>query len=182
MIVGEYTYGHENIKIEWGDYLQYNKKTNDFIIPELVIGKFCSIGANIKVYLGGNHRVDWVTTYPFTNMEFFDKDITGHPCTNGDVYIGNDVWIGSNVTIMSGVSIGDGSIISNNSHVSSNIKPYSINGGNPCSFYYYRFDQEVINKLLELKWWNMNIDIINDISPILCSNDIDSIFKKFNLL
>lgn len=84
--------------------------------------------------MGGNHRTDWLTTYPFGHIH---KDIftnfsgVGHPATKGSVVIGNDVWIGTNVTIMSGVSIGDGAVIANNSHVVKDVLPYSIVGGNP---------------------------------------------------
>ena len=184
MNVGQHTYGFENIKIEWGNFSHYNKIVDDYINPELNIGKFCSIGSNIKVFLGGNHRLDWITTYPFghINSDYFNSfNGYGHPCTNGDINIGNDVWIGNDVTIMSGVNIGSGSVISSNSYVVSNIKPYSVNGGNPCKFYYYRFEEEIINKLLKLKWWDMEVDDINKILPILCSNDFESLFKKVNL-
>ena len=102
---------------------------------KLEVGNFCSIATNVKIYLGGNHRTDWVTTYPFGHREldtFNAFNGIGHPSTKGDVIIGNDVWIGDNVTIMSGVNIGDGVVIANNSHVVKNVKPYSLVGGNPC--------------------------------------------------
>ena len=31
----------------------------------LKIGRFCSIASGVHIYLGGEHRTDWVTTYPF---------------------------------------------------------------------------------------------------------------------
>ncbi len=95
MIVGKYTYGKPNI-YSWGEG------------AKLVIGNFCSISNNCNVYLGGNHRTDWVTTYPFGHIHqrsFNNFNGVGHPSTKGDVIIGNDVWIGANVTIMSGVTI-----------------------------------------------------------------------------
>jgi len=169
MIVGKYTYGHNHIKtLTWGEG------------SKLYIGSFCSIASNINIYLGGNHRVDWVTTYPFghTNKNIFNKfNGAGHPKTNGDVIIGNDVWIGSNTTIMSGIKIGDGSVIANNSHVVKDVEPYSIVGGNPAKLIKYRFDKEIIDKLLELKWWELDDETINEISPILCSNNFDLLFN-----
>ena len=110
MSFGKYTYGIPNIL--WDN-------TN----AKLIVGKFCSIAGNVNIYLGGNHRTDWVTTYPFGSL-YFDKFNTfngiGNATTKGDVIIGNDVWIGQNVTIMSGVKICDGAVIANNSHIVNN--------------------------------------------------------------
>jgi acetyltransferase-like isoleucine patch superfamily enzyme len=123
----------------------------------LTIGRFCSIGGNVKIYVGRNHRTDRITTDPFgfINLDIFNSDVNpGHPKTNGDVTIGNDVWIGSNVVIMSEVTICDGAIIANNSHVVRNVDPYSIVGGNPARLIKFRFNEANIKKRLELKWWN----------------------------
>lgn len=161
--VGKYTYGHNNIGIHW-----WGEDT------WLEIGSFCSIAGNISVYLGGNHRADWATTYPFGHIhqnQFKKFDGKGHPKTNGDVIIGNDVWIGSNVTIMSGVTIGDGAIVANNSHVIKNVDPYSIVGGNPSKLIKYRFPENIINQLLQLKWWEFPIHVIDEISPYLCNEN-----------
>ncbi len=170
MNVGKYTYGHNNISVlSWGEG------------SKLEIGSFCSIAANVKVYLGGNHRVDWITTYPFghINQGLFNKfDGKGHPKTNGDVIIGNDVWIGSDVTIMSGVRIGDGAVLANNSHVVKDVEPYSIVGGNPAKLIKYRFDKDVIEKLLEIKWWDLSDNKINELSPLLCSENIQDFLNS----
>ena len=144
---------------------------------KLVVGKFCSIAGNVNIYLGGNHRMDWVTTYPFGHIHqntFNNFNGEGHPSTKGDVIIGNDVWIGNNVTIMSGVIIGDGAVIANNSHVVKNVEPYSLVGGNPAKLIKYRFSKEQIEKLLEIKWWDWNDEKINQFTPLLCNNNIDA--------
>lgn len=161
--IGKYSYGNPNIL--W--------KNND---AKLVIGNFCSIAENVKIYLGGNHRSDWVTTYPFghINQNLFNNfNGFGHPATKGDVIIGNDVWIGSNVTIMSGVTIGDGVVIANNSHVVKNIEPYSLVGGNPAKLIKYRFSEEQIESLLQIKWWYWDDAKINQFTPLLCNDNID---------
>ena len=171
MIVGKHTYGHNTIKIfEWGEG------------AKLRIGSFCSIGVNVMIYLGGNHRTDWVTTYPFGHINqhiFSNFNGEGHPKTNGDVIIGNDVWIGANSVIMSGVKIGDGAVIANNSHVVKDVEPYSIVGGNPAKFIKYRFDEIIINKLIEIKWWELEDSKINEITHLLCSDKIDEFLNYF---
>jgi acetyltransferase-like isoleucine patch superfamily enzyme len=144
---------------------------------KLYIGHFCSIGTNVKIYLGGNHNTHYVTTYPFGHIHeniFNNFDGKGSPSTKGDVIIGNDVWIADNVTIMSGVTIGDGAVICNNSHVIKNVEPYSISGGNPCKFIKYRFTKEQIDKLLEIKWWYWDDIKINKFTPLLCNDNIDA--------
>lgn len=169
--IGKYTYGHEHIKIySWGE------GTN------LYIGSFCSIADNVKIFLGGNHRKDWVTTYPFGHIhkDVFNKfDGKGHPATKGDVIIGNDVWISSGATIMSGVNIGSGAIIANNAHVVKNVEPYAIYGGNPAKLLSFRFPEETIQKLLSIAWWSWPDNKINDNAELLCDDNIDTFINKY---
>lgn len=80
----------------------------------LEIGSFCSISSNVQIYLGGEHRIDWVTTYPM-NVFFEDQGVYEHGLSKGDVIIGNDVWISGNVIIFSGIIVGDGAVIANGS-------------------------------------------------------------------
>lgn len=95
--VGAYTYGARKLTVrEWGEE------------ANLIIGKFCSLAGGVQVMLGGNHRTDWITTYPFgrVNKKTFGRtQVPGHPTTRGDVVIGDDVWIGQNAVIQSGVTI-----------------------------------------------------------------------------
>jgi len=165
----KYTYGVENINVLWPN--------SD---AKLEIGNFCSIANNVTVYLGGNHRTDWVTTYPFghINQDIFHHSGLGHPVTKGDVIIGNDVWIGANVTIMSGVTIGDGAVIANNSHLVKDVEPYSLIGGNPARLIKYRFSKEQIEKLTKIKWWNWDDDRINKNIHLLCNANIDAFISS----
>jgi len=168
MPVGKYTYGTPTI--HWGNSG-----------ATCSIGNFCSIAVGCNIYLGGNHRTDWVTTYPFghkhTNI-FTSFNGAGHPSTKGNVIIGNDVWIGSNVTIMSGVTIGDGVVIANNSHVVKNIEPYTLVGGNPAKLIKYRFSKDQIDKLLTIKWWDWDDKKINEYIPLLCNTNIDTFIER----
>ena len=165
--IGDYSYGCPTV-------LFANDETN------LTIGKFCSIAEGVTIFLGGNHRVDWMTTYPFNVLaDYFPqaKVIKGHPTTKGDVIIGHDVWIGRNVTIMSGVKIGNGAVIGTESVISKNIGPYEIWAGNPARFIKKRFDQKTIDQLEKLKWWDLKIGTICENLDILCSDNL----KNLNL-
>jgi acetyltransferase-like isoleucine patch superfamily enzyme len=161
-LIGDYTYGNPRVLFE-------NEDAN------LIIGKFCSIAYNVTIFLGGNHRTDWISTYPFNVLgNDFSKelDIKGHPATKGDVIIGNDVWIGINVIIMSGVTIGDGAVIAAGAVVSKNISDYEIWGGNPAILLKKRFNENDIVKLKEMKWWDWDIEKIKSEVGYLCSNKI----------
>jgi acetyltransferase-like isoleucine patch superfamily enzyme len=146
--VGKFTYGVGNIQL-----------AHHHNAPPLQIGKFCSIAGNVKIFTGAYHRSDWITTYPFGTKH---QDILGHeipagfPHSNGGVSIGNDVWIGNSATIMSGVTIGDGAVIAANAHVIKNVAPYEIVGGNPAKHIKFRFPQQIIDALLDLKWWELD--------------------------
>ena len=142
--IGKYTYGLTDENVIWDvEAWGYNSEKKQ---PKLIIGNYCSVGLYSKFYLGGNHRYDWITTYPFHvketyNNDMFDsleKEINGYPLSNGDIIIGNDVWFGENVTVMSGVKIGDGAVVGTNSTVVRDVKPYSIIGGHPAK---------------HIKWW-----------------------------
>ena len=89
--------------------------------------------------------------------------------------VGNDVWIGQNVTVMPGVHIGDGAIIAANSVVTKDIPPYCIAGGNPCKIIRRRFNEELVEYLLNLKLWDWEADKIFRNMELLCSGDLDKI-------
>ena len=167
--IGEFTYGSPNV-------YAWDLKT------KLVIGKYCSIAQGVNFLLGGQHRTDWVSTFPFNE---FAKDwptaqkVLGHPATKGDIRVGHDVWIGQNATILSGVNIGHGAVIGAGAIVSKDVEPYSIVAGNPDKFIRYRFEEEVRNKLLAEEWWNWDKQTIVDNLKELMSQPED-LFKKLN--
>jgi acetyltransferase-like isoleucine patch superfamily enzyme len=166
--VGRYTYGRPRI-------ITFDPKI------KLTIGQFCSIADGVTIFLGGNHRLDWVSTYPF--MVFPDfwpqaKDIKGHPSSKGDVNIGNDVWIGSGATILSGVRIGDGAAVGAKSVVTKDVEPYAIVVGNPARAIRKRFDDETIRRLLEIKWWDWPVEKIGRYMHIILSDDPHQLFLE----
>lgn len=144
----------------------------------LKVGAFTSIAGNVDIFLGGHHRTDWISCYPFPVYMEEAAHIEDFGGTNGDVIIGNDSWICSNVTILSGVTIGDGAIVAAGSIVTKDVEPYSIVAGNPARHIKWRFDEDTIDTLLKSKWWTWPEAEIRKISPLLCSNDIKA-FKEY---
>ena len=133
----------------------------------LEIGKFCSFASDVKIMLGGEHRLDWVTTFPFSELSPHGKGIEGHPASRGNVVIGNDVWIGAETMILSGVTIGDGAVVAARSLVTRDIGPYQIFGGTPARFLRDRFDPVTTAKLRAICWWDWPEERIAKAVPLL---------------
>ncbi len=147
-------------------------------IPGTVkIGKYCSFGSNTKILLVADHRLDWVTTYPFSIFNKKAKNISGFPKFRGDIIIENDVLISRDSSILSGVTVGNGAVIGAGAYVIKNVPPYAIVGGNPAKIIRYRFSPEQIARLLEIKWWDWPKNKIEDALPYLLSDDIDNFIK-----
>ncbi len=147
------------------------------------VGKYTSIGRDCNFFLHSNHRPDWVTTSsqlwgPVTNeiAELHMK--IGHPSCKGNINIGNDVWVGAKSTIMSGVKIGDGSIIGAGTTVTKDVPPYSIVVGNPGKIVKYRFDENQIEKLLKISWWDWTEDRIKTEAMNMWSDKIDEFIER----
>ncbi|CAN5721061.1 CatB-related O-acetyltransferase [soil metagenome] len=160
--IGDYTYGSRTDSpriVHYGEPVQ------------LIIGRFCSFADNVTLFLGGNHRLDWVTTYPFS--VFFEEGagIEGHPQSKGDIVIGNDVWVGEGASVLSGVTIGNGAVIAAQSVVVNDVPAYGIVGGNPAKLIKFRFEPAIIQQLEALAWWNWPIDKIQKALPLLLQND-----------
>ena len=178
IIIGDYTYYDDFENVE--NFEKNVKYHFDFVGDKLTIGKFCMIASDVKFIMNGaNHLTDAVTTYPFAIFgNGWEDAMNGKSYPNkGDINIGNDVWIGYNATIMAGVTIGDGAIIATNSTVIKDVEPYSIVGGNPAQEIKKRFSKEVIIKLLELKWWDWDIEKITRNLKHLTAKEIGDILE-----
>ena len=165
--VGDFTYGVPVIK-SWNDE------------THLTIGKFCSIAENVTFMLGGEHKTNWVTTYPFNALMPSFSHIKGHPATKGDIVVGNDVWIAQGVRIMSGVTVGDGAVIGAGAVVTKDVPPYAIVGGVPAKVIKYRFDKKKIRILLKMRWWDFDDAHLVDAIEILQSKNIDALIDFYN--
>ncbi|NES04541.1 MAG: CatB-related O-acetyltransferase [Okeania sp. SIO2F4] len=93
----------------------------------------------------------------------------------GNTVIGNDVWIGYEATIMPGILVGNGAIIATKSVVTKNVEAYSIVGGNPAKEIRKRFGEEIIKELLEIKWWDWEIEKITRNLQAICGSDINAL-------
>ncbi|MEY8778859.1 CatB-related O-acetyltransferase [Allomuricauda sp. XS_ASV26] len=178
IIVGDYTYydDFENVK----NFEKNVKYHFDFVGDKLRIGKFCMIASDVKFIMNGaNHLTESLTTYPFAIFgEDWKTSMDGKEYPKkGDITIGNDVWIGYNATIMAGVTVGDGAIIATNSTVIKDVEPYSIVGGNPAKEIKKRFSDKKIEKLLEIQWWNWDIERITRNVQNLTDNKLEKIIE-----
>ncbi|MDR3704376.1 MAG: CatB-related O-acetyltransferase [Paludibacteraceae bacterium] len=148
---------------EIGDYSYISTNSTIF---NTTIGKFCSIGPNF--FCGwGIHPTNGISTSPMFYSNIKQNGITLSPLNKIEerepIIIGNDVFIGANVTVLDGVTINDGAIIGAGAVVSKDIPPYAIAVGCPIKITKYRFDNNKINDLLEIKWWNFSDENLKDV-------------------
>lgn len=188
----------KDTQIEVGDYTIYNdfvanpllfEKNNvlyhyPILREKLIIGKFCSIACGTKFLFNcANHSLKSLSTYTFPlfyeEWELEKSNITTAWDNKGDIVIGNDVWIGYEAVIMAGVHIGDGAIIAARAVVTKDVPPYTIVGGTPAKEIRKRFDAEVIQQLLMLKWWDWSTDEIRQCLPYIMEGKINELLTRY---
>ena len=157
--IGEFTYGTPIVR-KWDN------------TTRLTIGKFCSIGGNVQIFLGGEHHLRNCTTYPFDVL--IDGEQTP---SKGDVRIGNDVWIGENATILSGVTIGDGAVIGAGAVIASDVESYGVMIGNPARMIKLRVSWPNKPRLMEMQWWDWPLDMIADAMPMIMSDNVEKLYE-----
>lgn len=137
------------------------------VSPETTMGAFCSLGC--RIVLGhGEHPTNYLSSSPYfyySELRWKREDMPTHSefWHYEPIHIGNDVWIGDGVFVKNGVTIGDGAIIGARSVVTKDVPPYAIVVGSPAKVLRYRFPPEIIAELLELKWWDLDDEIIKQI-------------------
>ena len=183
------TVSNPNIVI--GDYTYYDDPEDSenfernvlYLFPftgdRLIIGKFCALARGVKFIMNGaNHKMSGFSTYPFeifgNGWEAVMPEPDEYP-NKGDTVVGNDVWIGYEALVMPGVQIGDGAIVAAKSVVVQSVPPYAIVGGNPARVIRQRFSDEVIQALLEIAWWNWDIETITRHLKQIVSADVDAL-------
>jgi virginiamycin A acetyltransferase len=174
IIVGDFTYFSDR------DFEKHVTHHYDFYGDRLVIGKFCQIASGVNFIMNGaNHQMNAVSTFPFYIFEGWEQEVPplAEMPVKGDTVVGNDVWIGQNTTVLPGVSIGNGAIIGMNSVVGKDVPSYTIVAGNPAKVVRKRFDDELIEILQRFKWWDLSIEEINALIPILTCSDLEKVRK-----
>jgi acetyltransferase-like isoleucine patch superfamily enzyme len=166
--IGEFSYGRPKVRFPQSG-------------ASLTIGRYCSFADRVEILLGGNHRVDWVSTYPFSALRALwpkaprTQDYHG---SGGDVTIGHDVWFGSGAFILSGVTIGHGAVVAARAVVTKDVPPYAIVGGNPAGVIRYRFDEATISALLDVAWWELPPDDVARLIPFLQSDRVADLIRS----
>jgi acetyltransferase-like isoleucine patch superfamily enzyme len=168
--VGAYTYGRPKVRFpESGVRLR--------------IGRYGSIADGVEIMLGGNHRLDWATTYPFPALPRLWPEaagIGGSDTSRGDVIIGHDVWLGSQCMVMSGVTIGHGAVVAARAVVTRDVPAYAIVAGNPARVIRMRFEDAQITALLATRWWELARDEVAGLLPLLMSGQVEDVVAKIN--
>jgi virginiamycin A acetyltransferase len=177
IIIGDYTYYDDP---EDSENFERNVLYHfPFIGDQLIIGKFCALSRGVKFIMNGaNHKMSGFSTYPFEIFGQGWERITPQPEEypfKGNTVIGNDVWIGYEAVIMPGIKIGDGAIIATKSVVTKEVQPYTIVGGNPASVIRRRFSDEIIQDLLEIAWWNWDVEKITRNLEKIVGTDIEAL-------
>ncbi|MBM6596109.1 CatB-related O-acetyltransferase [Microvirga pudoricolor] len=151
----------------------------------LTIGRYCSIADKVEILLGGNHRTDWVTTYPFSALRGLwptAPETQDYHTSRGDVTIGSDVWLGSGAIILSGVTIGHGAVVAAGALVTKDVPPYAIVGGNPARVIRHRFDDATVAALLETAWWDLSPEQVAGLIPLLQSGRTGELIEAVRAL
>ncbi|WP_431311077.1 CatB-related O-acetyltransferase [Methylobacterium nigriterrae] len=165
--IGAYSYGRPKVRF-----------------PEsgrsLTIGRYCSIADKVEILLGGDHRLDWASTYPFAAMRGLWRGAEApddYHASRGDVIIGNDVWLGSGCMILSGVTVGHGAVVAARAVVARDVPPYAVVAGNPARVVRHRFAPEMVAALVETAWWDLPHAEVSRLVPLLQSGRVGELIE-----
>lgn len=175
---------HATSKIESGSTVvntvvgRHSFSGYDCSLVNCEMGSFCSIASRVTIG-GGRHPIEFVSMSPvfLSHKDSVKKKYSLHDyLPKIKTFIGHDVWIGEGAFIRAGVKIGDGSVIGMGSVVTKDVPPYSIYAGNPAKLIRKRFPEDVVNKMLEIKWWEWSDEKIMEFAPYF--NEPETFLKK----
>ena len=166
--VGRWSYGYPTV-------LRYNDQA-----ATLSVGNYCSLARGSTILLGGEHRTDLITTYPFAELYPGAEAVPPIGYSKGDVRIGHDVWIGHGATVLSGVSIGNGVVVAAGAVVTRDVPAYAVVAGNPARIIRQRFTPEVVAALQRVAWWEWEPDRVRAGLTALLSPDVERFVSAFD--
>lgn len=153
-----------NVRVNIGNYTYFSGPGTVRGDGLLQIGSYCCVAEGCYIFVASDHHpINYTSLYGFFHKNNFrmrhlefevPKSYTDYSKGRNCVTIGSDVWIGRNVRIFNDVSIADGCIIAERSLVKKNCEPYGVYGGIPAKLIRYRFSKDIIEQLLEIRWWN----------------------------
>lgn len=179
IIIGDYTYYDDPEDSE--NFERRVLYHYPFMGDKLIIGKFCAIARGVTFIMNGaNHSMAGFSTYPFGIFgQGWERVIpTAAESYKGDTVVGNDVWLGYDATVMPGVSIGHGAIVAAKAVVTRDVPPYAIVGGNPARVIRLRFPEDVIEALLEIAWWDWELDKITRNLEYIVGADLEALRSR----
>ena len=147
----------------------------------VIIGNFASVAPDADFYVGGLHRVEWVSLYGLRAMlDLPGAYEDGFTHGRGDIVVGGDTWITNGSTVMSGVTIGDGAVVGTKAVVAKDVRPYAIVVGNPAREIGRRFSDEQVDALLRIRWWDWPTELVRQRVDALSSPDVDGFVARFD--
>ena len=120
--------------------------------PQASVGRYCSLNSASYLLTGGNHRPDYVSSFDFHYLLGVGEE--DYNLSKGPIRVGNDVWSGFGSIVLSGVNVGDGAVIAAGAVVTRDVPPFAIVGGVPAKLIAYRFEEELREALLRIRWWD----------------------------
>ncbi|MBQ9682091.1 MAG: CatB-related O-acetyltransferase [Neisseriaceae bacterium] len=151
---------------------------------EIKVGNYCSIAGGIKMR-GWEHPITAFTTnhiaYDAITRNLMHtklvKNSTNLKPKRPKFHMGNDVWIANNVLLPKHITIGTGAIIAACANVTKDVPPYAIVGGNPARILKYRFEEKIIEQLLETCWTEYDIAPMEICGDIPIENFIEEFYN-----
>jgi acetyltransferase-like isoleucine patch superfamily enzyme len=169
LAIGEHSYGNPSVVAYPGD------------TGRVRIGRYCSIADGATLLIGGNHRLDWVSTYPLRASFGLPGALEdGHPASKGEIEIGNDVWIGNEVMILSGVEVGNGAALAARAVITTDVRPYSLVAGNPAREVRRRFDDTTVDALLRIAWWEWPDELVRERVGAINDTDVAAFVSRYD--
>jgi acetyltransferase-like isoleucine patch superfamily enzyme len=171
LILGRHTYGKPLVR--W-----YREESDSVTVR---FGQFCSIADDVIVMIGGDRPIDRPSTFPFRirfGLPGAYGDGFGH--SKGNVDVGSDVYVGRGVRLLSGVTVGDGAVLGAYSVIAKNVRPYAIMAGNPAREIARRFDDQQIEALLRIRWWDWTDKEIVERVPDLSDGTIEEFISLYD--